>query len=180
MRLPATRPVGTALRSWRSFYGHHPLHLLVILGLAALVGYVVSRVYDDPSGWWLLVWFAGALLGHDLVLFPLYALLDRVLQVGRRLRLRPGHRVPVVNHVRVPLLGAGVLGLIFLPTITRHGEPAFTATSTRTMAGYFQVWLVITAVLCGISAVLYLVRVVAARRAPRVHAGDDVSRVGRS
>ena len=42
----------------------------------------------NPGTWWqsIAVWFAAAVVGHDLVLFPLYALVDRILstRLGRR------------------------------------------------------------------------------------------------
>ena len=60
--------------AWRYLYGENPLHLLAMIGCFALVGYVVTMVVDDPSAWWLLVWFVGAVIAHDLVLYPLYAL----------------------------------------------------------------------------------------------------------
>ena len=51
----------------------------------ALLGYVLVAVRPaalwNPGIWWqsVAVWFAAAVIGHDLVLFPLYALADAVL-----------------------------------------------------------------------------------------------------
>ncbi len=108
-----------ALRFWRYLYGENPLHLLVMVGCFALVGYVVSFVYPGPEALALLIWFAGAVLAHDLVLYPLYALADQPLVIGRwaRRRVLPRHPplVPAINHVRVPVLGSAVLGLDLLP-----------------------------------------------------------------
>jgi hypothetical protein len=160
------RPV---LRSWRSLYGENPLHLLAMVGCFALVGYVVSFVYQDPSVTALLIWFVGAVIGHDLVLYPLYALADQPLVLARWARRRGPERrpprVPAINHVRAPVLGSLVLGLIYLPTITRHGEDALRFTSRLDAAGIFRHWLLITAVLFLGSAVIYAARLgVAARR----------------
>ena len=160
------------LRAWRRFYGENPLHLLAMLGCFALVGYVVSFVYEDPSLTALLIWFVGAVIGHDLVLYPLYALADQPLVLARWLRRRgPDRRpplVPAINHVRAPILGSLVLGLIYLPTITRHGEDALRFTSGLDAADIARHWLLITAVLFLGSAVAYAVRLGAAAR--RVHA----------
>ncbi len=116
------RAVRTVLRGWRHLYGANPLHLLVMIGCFALVGYVVSFVYPGPSAIGLGIWFAGAVLGHDLVLYPLYALADQPLTVSRwaRRKVLPNRppRVPAINHIRAPFLGSMVLGLIYLPTIT--------------------------------------------------------------
>jgi hypothetical protein len=151
-----------ALRFWRYLYGENPLHLLAMVGCFALVGYVVSFVFPGPSALALGVWFAGAVLGHDLVLYPLYALADQPLTITRwaRRKALPRHPplVPAINHVRVPVLGSAVLGLIYLPTITRHGEDAFRFTSGLDMAGIYQHWLLITAVLFLGSAVVYALR----------------------
>ena len=84
---------------WRSvfrgisrIYGDHPLHLLTMAAGFALLGYVVATVKPmtlwNPHSWWqsIAVWFAAAVIAHDLVLFPIYALADRILwaRAGRR------------------------------------------------------------------------------------------------
>jgi hypothetical protein len=51
----------------------------------ALCGYVAVTVKPatlwNAHVWWqsIIVWFAAAIIAHDLVLFPVYALLDRML-----------------------------------------------------------------------------------------------------
>ena len=156
------------LRGWRQFYGDNPLHLLSVLGCLALSGYVVSLVYTDPSAIYLALWFAGAVIAHDLLLYPLYALADQSLTVSRWARRRALPRrppiVPAINHVRVPVLGSAVLGIIYFPTITQRGEDAFRFTSGMGTAGIFQNWLLITAVLFLGSAVIYALRLGAAMR----------------
>ena len=63
----------------RRFYGAHPLHLLVLLGCFALARDAALHTATDRDWPWILAWFLGAVVGHDLVLFPLYALADRSL-----------------------------------------------------------------------------------------------------
>lgn len=168
---PSTRPTvagvaRAAWRSWRYLYGETPLHLLSVLGCFALSGYVVSLLWDNPSLVALGVWFAGAVLGHDLLLYPLYALADQPLVAGRWLRRRalPQHPplVPAINHVRVPFLGSLVLGLVWFPSITGRGAEAFEFTAGHPMVGQYENWLLITGALFTGSAVVYAVRLGAA------------------
>jgi hypothetical protein len=60
-------------------YGERLVHLLVVLAALALSAYAISvvglRNLFNPTVWWqsIAVWFAVAVIGHDLILFPLYA-----------------------------------------------------------------------------------------------------------
>ena len=162
-----------ALRFWRSLYGENPLHLLAMVACFALVGYVVSFVYPGPSALSLAIWFGGAVIAHDLVLYPLYALADQPLVLGRWARRRVLPRrpalVPAINHVRAPALGSAILGLIYFPTISLRGDPAFTFAAGHSMVGEYANWLLITGVLFLGSAVIYALRLgVAARRCDSV------------
>ena len=70
---------------WNRAYGAPGWHLLLMVASLGAAAYVVATVgldaLWDPDVWWqsIVVWFAGAVILHDLVLFPAYALLDRVL-----------------------------------------------------------------------------------------------------
>ena len=88
------------------------------------------------------------------MLFPLYAAADRVL-TARLLRAA----VPIVNHVRVPALGAGLTLLMFLPGIVRQGEVTHLAATGLDQQPYLGRWLVLCAVLFGGSAVVFGARV---------------------
>ncbi len=96
-------------------------------------------------------------LVHDLVLFPLYAAADRALVAAAR------GRVPLINHVRVPALGAGLALLMFWPGIVRQGEATHLAATGLDQAPYLGRWLALSALLFGASAVLYGARVAARR-----------------
>ncbi|WP_433782632.1 hypothetical protein ACQPX6_22530 [Actinomycetospora sp. CA-101289] len=154
--------MGAALHAWRRFYGENPLHLLAMIGCFALAGYVVVLLLPDPSAIWLLIWFAGAVIAHDLVLYPLYALADQPLTAGRRgRRTALPHRpplIPAINHVRAPVLGSLVLGLIYFPTLTRRGHDAFGFTAGHPPIGQSENWLLITGLLFLGSAVIYALR----------------------
>ena len=154
----------------RTVYGSHPLHLLVLIAGFALFGAVIATLgvsaLWNPTTWWqsIAVWFAAAVIVHDLVLFPVYALADRVLL--RVTRPRAGHRsaVPVVNHVRIPALAAGLTLLMFLPGIIEQGSRTYLAATGQTQEPFLGRWLWLTAALFGVSAVIYAVRLVRARR----------------
>jgi hypothetical protein len=141
---------------FRRHYGSGPGHLVGLLVCFLVAGYAVLRWLDSQSAVRLVVWFAGALIAHDFVLFPLYSLADRVLRRGTRLR-RP-LRVSVVNHVRVPLLLSGLLLLIWFPLIFNKPEAAYRAATGLGTSPYLERWLLVTAALAGASILLYAVR----------------------
>jgi hypothetical protein len=148
------------LTRFRAAYGSHPLHLLSLVAGFALFGYVVVTITPaalwNHRTWWqsILVWFAVAIIAHDLVLFPLYALADRILLASNRFRLR----IPPVNYIRVPTLGSGLTLLMFLPGIIKQGAPTFHAATGLTQDVFLGRWLLLTAVMFGVSAIVYAVR----------------------
>lgn len=153
------------MRGFRRRYGASPLHLLSVLTCFALAGYAVLQASDGPRPVRMAVWFVGALIGHDLVLFPLYALADRVL-----LRVAPGRRDGQVsgsiNFVRVPALLSALLFLLFFPLILRRSEDAYFVASGLDQSPYLGNWLLISAVLFGSSALLFVLRI-GRRRTPQ-------------
>lgn len=159
-----------AVSGFRRIYGSHPLHLLLLVAGFALAAYAVVTLTPqalwNPTVWWqsIIVWFAAAIILHDLVLYPAYALLDRVLvRVTRRTRPREQPKVPVVNYIRVPALGAGLTFLLFLPGIVEQGARTYVAATGQTQEPYLGRWLLLTAALFGVSAVVYAVRLLATR-----------------
>ena len=129
----------------KRWYGSSLLHLVAVLGCLALAGLAVLPVLDSPQALRIGLWFLGAVLLHDLVLFPLYAAADRALP--RR----------AVNYLRVPALLSGLLLLMFWPVITQHSEPSYNFASGLTQDVYLGRYLAIVAVLFGVSGVLFLV-----------------------
>ena len=71
------RTTTSRIRHW---YGAHPLHLLALLAAFALAGYAVRAVIAAGQFRGFAVWFAVAIIGHDLLLFPLYSLADLSVQ----------------------------------------------------------------------------------------------------
>jgi hypothetical protein len=159
----------TLLARYRDFYGSHPLHLLTMLAGFALLGYVLFTIGPktlwNPHVWWqsIVVWFAAAVIAHDLVLFPAYALADRLLRfpAGRRPR-KPS--VSAANHIRLPALGSALTLLVFLPGIIEQGAPAYQAATGQTQQPFLGRWILLTAALFGASAVVYAIRLALVRR----------------
>ena len=147
----------SALSSAARRYGAQPWHLAVLLALFAVTGYTATRLLGDlPVALRILVWFVGAALVWDLVLGPLLALADRVLRA-----VLPRS---ALNHVRVPALFSALLLVLFAPLVLQRSEPVYQAKAGLTQDPYLDRWLAVTGVLFAVSAVLYAVRRVAARR----------------
>jgi predicted metal-binding membrane protein len=140
---------------FRSTYGASPLHLLSMATALLLAGYTVTRILDSPALVSLAVWFVGAIVVHDLVLFPLYSAADRGLQALGRAAPRG---VSPVNHVRVPLLLSAVLLLVWAPLILGLGEETYAASSGLSKDPFLGRWLAVTAALVLGSAALYGLR----------------------
>jgi hypothetical protein len=144
-------------------YGAGPWHLVSLVLCFLVAGYAALRWVHSPSEVRLAVWFIGAVIGHDFVLFPIYSALDRLLRRGDGARRSPP-RVPLVNHVRVPALFAGLLLLLWFPLILNKPEPAYQAATGLDTSPYRDRWLLITAVLFGVSALIYVARLLVAWR----------------
>lgn len=151
------------------YYGAHPLHLLTMVAGFALLGYVLIALRPpalwNPDTWWqsVAVWFAAAVIAHDLVLFPLYALADAVL--GRLPRTgRKAPKVAVHNYIRVPALGAGLTLLVFLPGIIEQGADTYQAATGQTQQVFAGRWLLLVAAMFAASALCYAVRLLLIHR----------------
>jgi hypothetical protein len=138
-------------------YGASPAHLLTMVAGFALAGYTlatfgVGELWNQRT-WWqsIAVWFVAAVVAHDFLLFPLYALADRALLVWHP-------KIPARNYIRVPALGAGLTFLVFLPGIIEQGGPVYESATGQTQQPFLGRWLLLTAVLFGISAVAYATR----------------------
>lgn len=159
---------------WRSLYGAHPAHLVVLIAAFALTGYAVAVLGLDAlwnsTVWWqsILTWFAAAVIVHDLVLFPLYALTDRALTAALSAMHRPTalgkpknmprRQVSPLNYLRVPALASGLLFLMFLPGIIEQGSSTYLAATGQTQQPFLNRWLLITAVLFIVTSLVYAVR----------------------
>jgi hypothetical protein len=84
----------------RRWYGANPLHLLALLAAFALAGYAVHAVMAAGEWTGFAEWFAVAIIGHDLLLFPLYSLADLSLR----------HLLPGGSHGRPPAVKPAIRG----------------------------------------------------------------------
>ena len=171
---------------FRSAYGAGPVHLVVMLACFTLLVSVLTvwglSALWDTEVWWqsVLVWFLGAVILHDLVLFPLYALADRVLgeAVSAARARRPGgtFRVSPLNYLRVPAMAVGLLFLLFLPGILQQGAGAHLRATGMTQEPFLVRWVLLSAAIFAVSGIAYAVRLFLTRREPqRPVAAEDVS-----
>jgi hypothetical protein len=152
--------------AFRREYGAGPVHLLAVLTSFAIAAYALWRVFDlvrEPSR--VGLWLIGAIVAHDLILFPVYALLGAIaagaiVPEARRSRLR----IAALNHVRAPALLAGLLLLVWFPLIAAKAPRTFMRSAGQDVGVYLGRWLLVTAVLFAGSALLFAVRVRALAR----------------
>ena len=154
------------------WYGASPLHLLAMIGSFALAGYAAAELLrHNPVG--ILVWFVAAVIGHDLLLMPLYTLADRSATAvfrHRPLKLPAG---PWINYLRVPAVLSGVLLLIWFPLIFRL-PTRFPASTTLPLNPYLWHWLAVTGALFLLSATALALRLGAIRRRARISPAGNV------
>jgi hypothetical protein len=155
-RLPAV------VRHFLRWYGAGPLHLLSMLGCFALAGYAAAELLPNNAVG-IPVWFVGAVIGHDLLLMPLYTLADRSAMMVFRHRPPSFPSVPWVNYLRVPAALSGLLLLIWFPLIFRL-PTRFPDTTTLPLDPYLWHWLAVTGALFLLSATAFAVRLGTLRR----------------
>jgi hypothetical protein len=165
--------VRALITRFTAFYGANPLHLLGAVAAWALAGYVVTllgpQALWNHKVWWqsIAVWFLAAIIAHDLVLFPLYALADRsVTSAFAAVRGRwkgPSAWVSPLNYLRVPTLAAGLSLLLFFPGIVQQGQFSYAASTGQNQQPFFGRWLLLVAAVYGLSALAYAGRLAATR-----------------
>ena len=150
------------MRWFRRWYGANPLHLLAMLGCVLLSDYAAVRLlHVKPIG--VAIWFVGAIVGHDLVLFPLYVLADRSVMAVFRHRPPKLPTVPWINYLRVPTVLSVLLLLIWFPLIFRIPSH-FPRTTDLSLNPYLGHWVAITGVLYLLSAAAFALRLRPGRR----------------
>ena len=131
-------------------YGASPLHLAAHAVAFALAGWAILQLVDVRRADDVLAWFLAALLLHDLVLLPLYALLDRA--ASRVVR------ASAINYVRVPAAFSALLLAVWSPTILGWNDASFARVAGFTREAVLASWLWLTAGLFAASAALWLIR----------------------
>jgi hypothetical protein len=144
------------MRRQLRWYGASPLHLLALLACFGLAGYAAARLIpSQPLG--VAAWFLGAVIGHDLLLMPLYSLADRSVMAAIRHRDPQLPVTPWINYVRVPAALSGLLLLVWFPLILRLPSP-YRASTGLSADPYLWHWLAVTGVLFLLSAVAFALR----------------------
>jgi hypothetical protein len=140
------------------------VQLLALLASFVVAGYAGIRLLaGNPVG--VATWFVGSAVGHDLLLFPLYAGLDAALVVLLRRfpKLATVGGVRWLNYLRVPAVVSGVLLLVWLPLIL--GLPTVIQdASGLPPPPLLRHWLAVTAFLFAISGAVLTVRLALTRR----------------
>lgn len=177
------------IRRIRGWYGANPLHLIALIAAFALAGYAVNAVSAAGQLPGFALWFAVAIVGHDLLLFPLYSIADlSVRRLLPRWATRPARptstagqastagpasiteppaKLPFINHVRLPAGLSLLLLMVWFPLILGLSEANYRKASGLSTAPYLPRWLAITGVAFLISAVSYALRLRHAHAAAR-------------
>lgn len=146
--------------------------LLALLASFVVTGYAALRLLaGNPLD--IGAWFIGSAVGHDLVLFPLYAGLDAALVM--LLRRRPEWATVAgvwwLNYLRIPAVVSGLLLLVWSPLILRVSQGTYHAASGLSAQPFLPRWLAVTAVLFAISAAILAMRIAMVRGAATVRDG---------
>jgi hypothetical protein len=169
----------SARRNFERLYGASPAHLLGALACFAVIAIAAMGWLVEPaiSLKYILIWFGGAIVAHDVLALPLYSAFDRItaLRFRRRTSAHGGAhehervRVPGRVYLRVPAIVAGVVGLVFSPEILGKGDATYYVASGQHQHVYLGRYLVLVAVLFALSGLAYLrSRVTRRRSSPRV------------
>ena len=154
------------MRRLLHWYGASPLHLLAMIACFALAGYAAARLVPyRPLG--VAIWFLGAVVGHDLLLVPLYSLADRSAVAVMRHRAPSLPVVPWINYLRGPAALSALLLLVWFPLILRL-PGGYHASTGLSADPYVWHWLAVTGALFLLSAAAYALRLrrVSRRAAP--------------
>ena len=151
------------MRRLTRWYGANPLHLLALLACFALAGYAATQlVRSRPES--VAIWFVGAVIGHDLVLLPLYSIADWSVLAAARHRAPNLPAVPWINYLRVPAGLSALLLLVWFPLILRL-KTHYQASTNLSPDPFLWHWLAVTGALFLLSATAYALRLRAAHRA---------------
>jgi hypothetical protein len=148
-----------AVSRLRRWYGAPLRHLLALLAAFALAGYAIYAV--AAAGQWpgFALWFAAAIVVHDLLLFPVYSGADRILR--QFLRRRQASAVPaappVLNYLRVPAAFSLLLLLVWFPLILGLSSDRYQRASGLSASPYLWRWLAVTGAAFAVSAGWYTV-----------------------
>jgi hypothetical protein len=141
--------------------GSRPLHLIALGASFALTGFAFVGWFQRPrDAAGVLEWLVAAIVIHDLVLMPLYTLVDRLTIGLLHRRLVSGRSRSLINptpYVRVPAIISALLFSVLFPVILGLGSHAEFDASGIHEHGYLVRWLLLTGALFAISGTAYTV-----------------------
>ena len=146
------------ISAWKKVYGASPLHLLGQIVAFAVAVYAYLQIIDVTStdNLNLVLWFVLGALLHDAVFVPIYVILDLIARLG--IQDHALRDVRAINHIRFPIAICGVMFLTLFPLIIQKGKANYERTAGLQPPDYLARWALICAVVFGVSAVSYAVR----------------------
>ena len=159
-------------RRFRAAYGSTPLHLLGHIIAFTAFAWALSQILGGGYIVNYIAWFVGAAVLHDIIILPIYTLIDRTSRhQGRRAW---GQRfTTTINYIRAPALISAILLLVYSPEILGYSAKNYRDDTGRPLPHILTNWLLITAGLFLASALIYGIR----RIRPRLLI--DEARLGR-
>jgi hypothetical protein len=136
-----------------------PLGVAAHLAVIALAAFAVSRTIEVASTDDLnfLIWLVAGAMLHDIVLLPLYSLVDLISRLV--MADHPLRRIHAANHVRFPAAISLVVLLVYAPTILDRNPGTFERLSGRPQAtDPLEAWLWITLALFLVSGAALAIR----------------------
>lgn len=147
------------LDRFRYEYGAEPLHLLATVASLAIALYAILRIFEIPSTAGILLWLGAAIIAHDFIALPIYSGFLRLAETSTDALVRPRRRALLtLNHVRIPVAFSLLLLLICFPLVAKIDERSYALTTGLNLDRYLGNWLLITAVLFGVSGLLYALK----------------------
>jgi hypothetical protein len=143
--------IGLPITRLRARYGGGPAHLLatiasLAIAAAAVIGWT-QRPRDLEN---VLIWFGAAIVLHDIVLLPIYSLIDRHT-LGRL-------PASLATYVRVPVLTSALVLAAVFPTVLGFGAHQEHNASGIVEHGYLARYLLLTGALFALSGLTYALR----------------------
>jgi hypothetical protein len=150
------------VKRFRALYGAGPVNLVVLVLSFAIAGAAVAGWFQRPRDVaTVLEWFAAAIVLHDLVVVPLYSLIDRLVLGVLPARVRRARHRTIVGRVnstpylRIPVLLSALLFAVFFPVIFGLGAQTELSASGIAESGYLARWLIASGVMFALSGVAY-------------------------
>jgi hypothetical protein len=142
---------------FRTAYGSTPIHLLGhIIAFTAFV-WALSQILGGGYVVNYIAWFVGAAVLHDIIVLPIYTLIDQVTR-------HEGHRAwgtryaSTINYVRAPAIISTILLLVYSPEILGYSAKNYRDDTGHPLPSILTNWLLITAGLFLTSGLIYTTR----------------------